>query len=49
MNVPATNITTINKVPCFQYFENMVFDLKLSQRTYHPGSLYFCGIELKNC
>ena len=26
MKVPTMNITTINKVTCLQYFENMVFD-----------------------
>ena len=30
MKVPTMHVTTINKVTCLQYFENMVFDLNNS-------------------
>ena len=51
MNVPTTNITTINKVTCFQYFENMVFDLNNTCSNVHAilDSCSFVGIELNNC
>ena len=51
MNAPKTNITTINKVTCFQCFENMVFDLNSSCSNVHSmlDSSIFVGNELNKC